>query len=255
MHYNKRVSISLLIILLVSILLIVYCDKKSSTEPQDNPHSAWFPPSTDWTFQYKIYDNALTSFTGVGEILGVDNETFPGESYIKIRCGIFSEQGWHGMIFWLGLSTLDKVTYKAGEFYYDNVTAKSDPSSAADPVWGFKEVWDPPLEVEYGKTGQQKSFNSTGYFYFGGDTSNPTVLPTTLTYSISSTNATVEVSYGTVDNCYKLDMEITQDGYSFNGSNYLRPDLGVVKADMIPGFMSAELISTNVLSKILSLIY
>lgn len=255
MHYPKKIFICLFIVLLISMLLIVFCDKKSSTEPENNLHSDWFPPSNAWTFQYKIYSTPTDTFTGTGEILGVDDETFPGESYIKIRCGIFSEQGWRGMIFWLGLSTLNKVTYKAGEFYYDDLTAKSNPTSASDPVWAFKEVWDPPLEVEYGQTGQEKTFNSTGYFYFGGNTSNPTVLPTTLTYSISSTNATVTVPYGTVDNCYKLDMTITQDEFSFSGSNYLRPDLGVVKAEMIPGFMSAELISASMLSKILSVIY
>jgi len=255
MNQKKRWLGILLTVLLICLFLLTYCDNKSPTKSEDNSHEAWFPPSTDWTFQYKIYESPQDTFNGTGKILGIDNETFPGESYIKIRCGIFSEQGWRGMIFWLGLSTLDQVTYKAGEIYYDNVSAKSNPGSAAAPVWSFREVWDPPLKVEYGKTGVEKTSNSTGYFYSNGDTTNPMVFPTTLTYSISSTNATVEVPFGTVDNCYQLDMTITQDDFSFSGSNYLRPDLGVVKAEMIPGFMGAELISTNILSKLLSVFY
>ena len=91
------------------------------------------------------------------------------------------DQGWRGMIFWLGLSTLNTVRYKAGEFYHDNVTAKSDASSLSDPVWTLREVWDPPLEVELGNIGQERTFNSTGYFYFNGNTANPNAIPTTLT--------------------------------------------------------------------------
>ncbi len=264
-------------LLLAVILTVVTCKKKSPTGSDEPGHESWFPPSLNLTFQYMAYETPSISFTGTAKVLGLDNETYPGNTYVKIQIGDFEGVEKRGCIIWLDLSTVDKIGYKAAEVYWADVVTGTLPSSiAGDRLsmrshrnvrkakdkqvedWDLLEVYDPPMYVKYdGTTGQVKSSEKVdATYYFLGDYNDYITFKMRAEYMFSSNNATVTVPYGTVDNCIQMNANfweiVDSDSFSFSGTYYMRPDIGVVYAEPFPGYYKAELISGNAITKLLS---
>lgn len=241
--FRPWLTVSLALIL-TATALFVGCNKKSSTEPEDG----FFPPLTGLSMLYRIWEGN-DSFDALGQVVGLDNQTFPGETYTKIQAGIFNAQENRGVILWLDLSTFRQIGFKAAEMYWswgEGKTAK--PNAVFD--WGMREVYDQPLKVIYdGDVGDTFESEATARFYFNGDPNDFEDITMKVETTLTSRTASVEVPYGTVNNCMLLDCAFTQtDSWgtgTFDGQYFLHTLLGVVYSDMIPGFAAVELVDPN----------
>ncbi len=246
----KGTIVAFISILLITSFCLIECSKESPTESKDKNDDYWFPPPTGLGFLYRIFESQTESYDGTATVLGIDSLTFPGERYVKVQVGSFTEEERKGFIAWLDLSKINRIGYKGAELYWGNITSKRNGSPKKNGVitWDMLEVFDTPLYVEYtGTTGTKKTTTSSGKYYFDGDMNDYIEVTMSAEYTFSSLNATVTVPYGTVKNCIKLDITFTETAVginvSFTGEYYLRSDIGLIKGVTIPGAYAAELIS------------
>jgi len=111
----------------------------------------------------------------------------------------------------------------------------------------MKEVYDEPLYILFdGDIGETKTSTADGEYIFpnSSDTAPHT---TTIESTLASRDATVTVPYGEVSGCILVEAVLTEtDEYgtwSADVNFWFHPDLGFVRADIMPGFWSCSLIS------------
>lgn len=115
----------------------------------------------------------------------------------------------------------------------------------------MKEVFDTPVYILFdGQPGVPQTSTATGRYYFDGDVDDFDDVEMSFTSTLTAFPDTVTVPYGTVNDAIRVDVtfdESVVDGYSgsFDGVYYFQSTFGVVYANPVPGFYSADLVSTD----------
>ena len=215
-------------------------DDDDDDDDDDVDMGDWWPPPDGFSATYDAYEWQGFDYQLDLTVIGAD--TFNGDPYTKVQLGDFTEDDIIGYYAWFDFSTVGQIGFVGSEIYWTN-TAKSDTEPNGvfdldDPVYIYiNSTLDDPI-----------TDTGSGSWTIWGI---PSTVDISLTSTTLDTNASVTVPYGTVDNCYKVQIDITEDfsewdSFSETAIFYFHRDLGMVQltGTMMMGFY-LDLLSIN----------
>jgi hypothetical protein len=212
----------------------------AADDATDDDYSEFFPPPAGPLGTYRLYiDEEETEFSDIpAEVVGEDTTTFPGETYSLLQLGNFDEASTDGQKTWFDLSVELKAGIKRSEVYYQATGKETDPS--------FSITFEPAIMIDFSApVGDEQTSSAVGTWDFG-DTTVESDFDAAAT--VLDDNATIEVPFGEITGCLHVALTVTETGedevpFPVDSEFYLHPVYGMVRVEMIPGFVAMELVN------------
>ena len=199
-------------------------DDDDSTDDDDDSvdWGDWWPPPAGTSVVYEVLEWKGGTYDLTAEIIG--QETYNGGTYTKFQLGDFTADDIIGIQGWLDLSTEGQFGFAGSEIYWSN-----DIKSDTEPEGVFD--LDAPVYIYINPTlndPKESTASGTWDIYNQPGTYDATLISTTL-----STDASVTVPYGTVDDCFEVKVDFWQQFSLWpdvDGSTtfYFHSELGLV---------------------------
>ncbi len=212
---------------MILILMLAAC----TGDPNDTGPDEVAPlePAPDGTtYVYQVYDAGGDSQHWPAAF--VDGE-YQGDAYTEVTLGDFGVAQPEGVRAWidLGEGSMTEVRIRAIEYWS---------GTHDEPVfeWLFNPLWTIPLDGSL--KDQPQVVAPAGQFVVSG---TPQALELSGTYTLTSTNADVDVAYGRVRGCWTWDFDLVEMALQIEGQLSMKSGVGLVQSDWVPGITSAEL--------------
>lgn len=182
----------------------------------------WWPPTAGMTFVFQVAEWQGFSYDMTATIIG--QEEYNEGTYTKLQLGDFTADDIVGLQGWFDFSTEGQVGFAGAEIYWTN-TSKADLTPN-----GIFEL-DAPVYIYINPMlDHPKSSTASGTWTIWD---NPGTYDVTLTSTTISTDASVTVPYGTVDDCFEIKVDFLQqfslwDDVNGSATFYFHHELGLV---------------------------
>lgn len=198
------------------------------------------PPDLRTTYVYRLYEGGSANYTDMPGLLEEEAVEYDGETWFLGKVGTFAAEAGTGLKAYV-TPHLDPemgagVGFKAVEVYSGQATPNFW-YSFAEPLIAYANI----------EVGVKQTVSGAGELGFTG--ADPMPMEASVEYTLVSKSASVEVPFGTVEGCYMYSVDAWEamGGGAAEGPMHVdvwvKPDVGIVKISMVPGYDAMELVS------------
>ncbi len=210
--------------------------------PEDVAEGGLTPPDLRTTYMYRMHTGAPGEYKDFPGLLQEETVEYDGETWYRGQVGNFTADAGEGLTVYVA-PALDEemgvgLAFKACEVY----NGQKEPQFWYSFTPAIKAWANVPV-------GDKQTVTASGVLGFSVD--EPMSMEATVEYTLVSKNASVEVPYGTVDGCYLYSVDAweamgEEEPYGpMHVDVYVKPDFGIVRISMVPGYDAMELVSVT----------